>query len=230
MNNIKDLPVNDRPYEKCFAKGPEYLTDVELLAVILRTGTNGISSFELSKDILSHKSQNGKQDLLAIMHMTKEQLLSIKGVGMVKAVQIMCVRELVRRISSVKAKDSIQYNIPSTIADYYMEQMRHLNREEMILIFFNGKNKVIKELKVSVGTVNQTVASPRELFLEALRCEAVSVLMIHNHPSGDPTPSRQDILTTKRMKEAGEFLGIPLCDHIIIGDRTYISFREEHMI
>ncbi len=111
-----------------------------------------------------------------------------------------------------------------------MEQMRHLNREEMILIFFNGKNKVIKELKVSVGTVNQTVASPRELFLEALRCEAVSVLMIHNHPSGDPTPSRQDILTTKRMKEAGEFLGIPLCDHIIIGDRTYISFREEHMI
>ena len=230
MNNIKDLPVNDRPYEKCFAKGPEYLTDVELLAVILRTGTNGISSFELSKDILSHKSQNGKQDLLAIMHMTKEQLLSIKGVGMVKAVQIMCVRELVRRISSVKAKDSIQYNIPSTIADYYMERMRHLSREEMILIFFNGKNKVIKELTVSVGTVNQTVASPRELFLEALRCEAVSVLMIHNHPSGDPTPSRQDILTTKRMKEAGEFLGIPLCDHIIIGDQTYLSFREEHMM
>ena len=230
MNNIKDLPVNDRPYEKCFAKGPEYLTDVELLAVILRTGTNGISSFDLSKDILSHKSQNGKQDLLSIMHMTKEQLLSIKGVGMVKAVQIMCVRELVRRISSVKAKDSIQYNIPSTIADYYMERMRHLSREEMILIFFNGKNKVIKELTVSVGTVNQTVASPRELFLEALRCEAVSVLMIHNHPSGDPTPSRQDILTTKRMKEAGEFLGIPLCDHIIIGDQTYLSFREEHMM
>ena len=230
MNNIKDLPVNDRPYEKCFEKGPEYLTDVELLAVILRTGTNGISSFDLSKDILSHKSQNGKQDLLSIMHMTKEQLLSIKGVGMVKAVQIMCVRELVRRISSVKAKDSIQYNIPSTIADYYMERMRHLSREEMILIFFNGKNKVIKELTVSVGTVNQTVASPRELFLEALRCEAVSVLMIHNHPSGDPTPSRQDILTTKRMKEAGEFLGIPLCDHIIIGDQTYLSFREEHMM
>ena len=92
------------------------------------------------------------------------------------------------------------------------------------------REEVIKELTVSVGTVNQTVASPRELFLEALRCEAVSVLMIHNHPSGDPTPSRQDILTTKRMKEAGEFLGIPLCDHIIIGDQTYLSFREEHMM
>ena len=129
MNNIKDLPVNDRPYEKCFAKGPEYLTDVELLAVILRTGTNGISHLTYPK-ILSHKSQNGKQDLLAIMHMTKEQLLSIKGVGMVKAVQIMCVRELVRRISSVKAKDSIQYNIPSTIADYYMEQLRHFRTGE----------------------------------------------------------------------------------------------------
>lgn len=111
-----------------------------------------------------------------------------------------------------------------------MEGMRHLNREEMILIFFNGKNKVIKELKVSVGTVNQTVASPRELFVEALRCEAVSVIMIHNHPSGDPTPSRQDILTTRRMKEAGELVGIPLSDHIIIGDHAYVSFREEQII
>ena len=112
---------------------------MELLAVILRTGTNGISSFDLSKDILSHKSQNGKQDLLAIMHMTKEQLLSIKGVGMVKAVQIMCVRELVRRISSVKAKDSIQYNIPSTIADYYMEQLRHLEQENLVVMFLDTK-------------------------------------------------------------------------------------------
>lgn len=165
MNNIKDLPVNDRPYEKCFAKGPEYLTDVELLAVILRTGTNGISSFDLSKDILSHKSQNGKQDLLAIMHMTKEQLLSIKGVGMVKAVQIMCVRELVRRISSVKAKDSIQYNIPSTIADYYMEQLRHLEQENLVVMFLDTKCHLIKDMTITKGTVNQSLISSREILL-----------------------------------------------------------------
>ena len=190
---LKELPISERPYEKCEKSGVEALSDAELLAVVLRSGTKDLTVVDLSK-------------------------------------QILCIAELSKRLAQAKVEDKISFHDPSSIADYYMEQMRHLNREEMILIFFNGKNKVIKELKVSVGTVNQTVASPRELFLEALRCEAVSVLMIHNHPSGDPTPSRQDILTTKRMKEAGEFLGIPLCDHIIIGDRTYISFREEHMI
>ena len=217
MNNIKDLPVNDRPYEKCFAKGPEYLTDVELLAVILRTGTNGISSFDLSKDILSHKSQNGKQDLLSIMHMTKEQLLSIKGVGMVKAVQIMCVRELVRRISSVKAKDSIQYNIPSTIADYYMEQLRHLEQENLVLI---------KDMTITKGTVNQSLISSREIFVEALRCDAVNIILIHNHPSGDCTPSRDDMASTLAISKAGKIIGINVLDHIIIGDRSYSSLRE----
>ena len=219
MNNIKDLPVNDRPYEKCFAKGPEYLTDVELLAVILRTGTNGISSFDLSKDILSHKSQNGKQDLLAIMHMTKEQLLSIKGVGMVKAVQIMCVRELVRRISSVKAKDSIQYNIPSTIADYYMEQLRHLEQENLVVMFLDTKCHLIKDMTITKGTVNQSLISSREIFVEALRCDAVNIILIHNHPSGDCTPSRDDMASTLAISKAGKIIGINVLDHIIIGDR-----------
>jgi DNA repair protein RadC len=171
-----------------------------------------------------------QDELIARIEDSREELQKIPGIGKVKAMQILCIAELSKRLASAKVEDKISFHSPASIADYYMERMRHLSREEMILIFFNGKNKVIKELTVSVGTVNQTVASPRELFLEALRCEAVSVLMIHNHPSGDPTPSRQDILTTKRMKEAGEFLGIPLCDHIIIGDQTYLSFREEHMM
>ena len=233
MNNIKDLPVNDRPYEKCFAKGPEYLTDVELLAVILRTGTNGISSFELSKDILSHKSQNGKQDLLAIMHMTKEQLLSIKGVGMVKAVQIMCVRELVRRISSVKAKDSIQYNIPSTIADYYMEQLRHLEQENLVVMFLDTKCHLIKDMTITKGTVNQSLISSREIFVEALRCDAVNIILIHNHPSGDSSPSMADIEFTKRIKECSNILGVNFLDHVIIGDGNYksiLNYREEEFV
>ena len=200
---LKELPVSERPYEKCEKSGVEVLSDAELLAVILRSGTKDQTAIDISTKILSmHPFYEG---ILGICHTSK-------------------------RLACAKVEDKISFHDPSSIATYYMERMRHLSREEMILIFFNGKNKVIKELTVSVGTVNQTVASPRELFLEALRCEAVSVLMLHNHPSGDPTPSRQDILTTKRMKEAGEFLGIPLCDHIIIGDQTYISFREEHMI
>lgn len=225
---LKELPVSERPYEKFEKSGAEALSDAELLAMVLRSGTKDLTAVDLSKKILAiHPFYEG---ILGICHTSKEELQKIPGIWKVKAMQILCIAELSKRLAQSKVEDKISFHDPSSIADYYMEQMRHLNREEMILIFFNGKNKVIKELKVSVGTVNQTVASPRELFLEALRCEAVSVLMIHNHPSGDPTPSRQDILTTKRMKEAGEFLGIPLCDHIIIGDRTYISFREEHMI
>ena len=227
MNNIKDLPVNDRPYEKCFAKGPEYLTDVELLAVILRTGTNGISSFDLSKDILSHKSQNGKQDLLSIMHMTKEQLLSIKGVGMVKAVQIMCVRELVRRISSVKAKDSIQYNIPSTIADYYMEQLRHLEQENLVVMFLDTKCHLIKDMTITKGTVNQSLISSREIFVEALRCDAVNIILIHNHPSGNPAPSVEDELITQKIKEMADCLEIEFIDHLIVGKHCFYSFASK---
>ena len=225
---IQELPPDERPYEKSLHSGPEKQTDSEHLAVVLRSGTRGSSSVQLADEVL-HLGQNA-QGLLGIYHLSMEDLMQIRGIGQVKAVQIKCIGELSKRIATREAEKLLDFHSPDTIAAYYMERMRHLSREEMILIFFNGKNKVIKELTVSVGTVNQTVASPRELFLEALRCEAVSVLMIHNHPSGDPTPSRQDILTTKRMKEAGEFLGIPLCDHIIIGDQTYLSFREEHMM
>ena len=225
---LKELPVSERPYEKYEKSGIEVLSDAELLAVILRSGTKNLTAVDLSNKILAMNPFY--EGILGICHTTKEELQKIPGIGKVKAMQILCIAELSKRLAGAKVEDKLSFHDPSSIASYYMERMRHLSREEMILIFFNGKNKVIKELTVSIGTVNQTVASPRELFLEALRCEAVSVLMLHNHPSGDPTPSKQDILTTKRMKEAGEFLGIPLCDHIIIGDQTYISFREEHMI
>ena len=225
---LKEIPVSERPYEKCEKYGPEMLSDAELLAVILRNGTRDKTAIELAREIISlHPYYQG---ILGIFHLSLEELKRIDGIGLVKAVQVQCIAELSKRLSASKAQDKISFHSPGSIADYYMEKMRHLNREKMILIFFNGKNKVIKELTISVGTVNQTVASPRELFVEAFRCEAVSVIMVHNHPSGDPTPSRQDILTTKRMKEIGEFVGIPLSDHIIIGDHSYVSFREEQMM
>lgn len=225
---LKEIPVSERPYEKCEKYGAAMLSDAELLSVILRTGTKNQTATELARQILSvHPYYEG---ILGICHTSMEELKKLPGIGKVKAIQILCIAELSKRLAEAKVKDKISFHCPASIADYYMEKMRHLNREEMILIFFNGKNKVIKELTVSVGTVNQTVASPREMFLEALRCEAVSVIMVHNHPSGDPTPSRQDLLTTRRMKEAGEFLGIPLSDHIIIGDHRYVSFREEQIM
>ena len=225
---MKEIPVSERPYEKCMRYGPQMLSDAELLAVIIRNGAKEKTAVELAREILEiHPYYKG---LLGIFHLSLEELRKLSGIGTVKAMQILALGELSKRLAAAKVQDKVSFHSPQSIAEYYMEKMRHLSREEMILICFNGKNKVIKELKVSVGTVNQTVASPRELFLEALRCEAVSVIMIHNHPSGDPTPSRQDIITTKRMQEVGDFLGIPLSDHIVIGDGSYVSFREEQMM
>ena len=221
---MKEMPVSERPYEKCMEYGPGMLSDAELLAVILRSGTKDKTAVELAREILEmHPYYKG---ILGIFHLSMEELKKLSGIGPAKAVQILAIGELSKRLAAARVEDKLSFHSPQSIAEYYMEKMRHLNREEMILICFNGKNKVIKELRVSVGTVNQTVASPRELFLEALRCEAVSVIMVHNHPSGDPTPSRQDVLTTKRMQEIGDFLGIPLSDHLIIG----VSFREEQMM
>lgn len=225
---MKEMPVSERPYEKCMEYGPGMLSDAELLAVILRSGTKDKTAVELAREILEmHPYYKG---ILGIFHLSMEELKKLSGIGPAKAVQILAIGELSKRLAAARVEDKLSFHSPQSIAEYYMEKMRHLNREEMILICFNGKNKVIKELRVSVGTVNQTVASPRELFLEALRCEAVSVIMVHNHPSGDPTPSRQDVLTTKRMQEIGDFLGIPLSDHLIIGDGSYVSFREEQMM
>ena len=225
---MKEMPVSERPYEKCMEYGPGMLSDAELLAVILRSGTKDKTAVELAREILEmHPYYKG---ILGIFHLSMEELKKLSGIGPAKAVQILAIGELSKRLAAARVEDKLSFHSPQSIAEYYMEKMRHLNREEMILICFNGKNKVIKELRVSVGTVNQTVASPRELFLEALRFEAVSVIMVHNHPSGDPTPSRQDVLTTKRMQEIGDFLGIPLSDHLIIGDGSYVSFREEQMM
>ncbi len=221
---MKDIPVNERPYEKCFANGPDFLTDNELLSVILRTGTNGISASDLSNQIL--KGEGGQDSLLSIMHLSKEQLLKIKGIGKVKAVQILCIAELAKRIASVDAYSGLRFDKPSSIADYYMERLRHLEREKLIVMYLDTKCRMIQDKVLTMGTVNQSLISPREIFVEALKCNAVNLILIHNHPSGDCTPSKEDIQSTHKIKKAGEIIGINLLDHIIIGDRKYSSIME----
>ena len=217
--------MSERPYEKCEKNGTAMLSDAELLAVILRSGTKDQTAIDLATKVLS--IDPFYEGILGICHTSREELQKIPGIGKVKAMQILCIAELSKRLASAKVEDKISFHSPASIADYYMERMRHLSREEMILIFFNGKNKVIKELTVSVGTVNQTVASPRELFLEALRCEAVSVLMIHNHPSGDSTPSVIDISTAKTISELGDLIGVRFKDMMILGDDNYTSLKQD---
>lgn len=221
---VKELPEMERPYEKCLAYGPKSLSDAELLAVILKNGTREKSAVELARDIIAMNPRY--ESLAGIYQISREELLDLKGVGKVKAIQIQCVGEIARRIARAEAKERIDFHSPEKIADYFMEQVRYLNKEEVHLLLLDGKHSLIREVKLSVGTVNAALSSPREVFVEALKAQAVYVILIHNHPSGDPSPSNQDILLTKRVQKAGQLMGIPLSDHIIIGNQSYYSFRE----
>ena len=215
----------ERPYEKCEQYGAENLTDAELLAVLLRTGTKGENSLQLAKRILH--PDFAQEGILNIHQWSMEQLLGVKGIGKVKSIQILCLSELAKRLSKAEAQSGLNFSAPETIAQYYMEAMRHKKKEEMKLLLLNSKTKLIGESELSLGTVNTTLVSPREVFVEALRRNAVAVILLHNHPSGDPTPSKQDVLITRRVTEAGRLIGVELLDHIIIGDNCFISLRDK---
>lgn len=225
-DKIKDLPESERPLEKFLSKGAEALSDAELLAIILRTGARNVSALALAGDILASTDYG----ILGVYHMSFEMLTGIKGVGRVKALQLKAIGELSRRIVKASIPSGVSFLEPSTIASYYMEDMRHLTQEQLLVAFLNTKGVLIKEEIITKGTVNMSIVSPREIFICALKCEAVSVVMLHNHPSGDPAPSRQDIEATLRVREAGALMGVSLIDHIIIGDNNYISFREEGLL
>ena len=224
---MKELLEDERPYEKCLKYGASVLSDAELLAAILRSGTKGLSVLELSRKLLTSCGDDG---LLNIHHLTLDKLKSIHGIGKVKAVQILCISELSKRLSKANAKEKLVFSDPKTIAMYYMEELRHQKQEHMKLLMLNTKSRLIGETNISKGTVNAAVVSPRELFIEALEKDAVSIILVHNHPSGDPTPSNNDLLLTKRVKDAGGLIGIELLDHIIIGKNCYVSFSEEKLL
>lgn len=215
-----------RPYEKFLRFGAENLTESELLAVILRTGNRDEDAEGLAAHILELASF-GKEGLSGLHQISMEQLLQIKGIGKVKAIQIKCVMEFCTRVARSKAKKSLVFNRASSVADYYMEYLRHNTKECVILLMLDAKGHLLKETKISIGTVSASLLSPREVFIEALKAEAVHLILLHNHPSGDPTPSKDDITVTRRIAELGEKLDIPLMDHLIIGDNKYVSFKEK---
>jgi len=228
VNRIKELPKEERPYEKCLELGCGALTDAELLAVILRTGAVGCTSIELARQILSLSSDS--RSVLGLAALTFPDLLRIKGVGKVKAVQVMCIAELSRRIAKSKAKDSLVFSEPGSIADYYMEDLRHEKKEHCIIMMLDTRNRLIADKVLSTGTINASLMSSREIFIEALRYQAVYIILVHNHPSGNPAPSSEDILLTRRIQEAGELIGIELLDHIIIGDNSFVSLRKDNFM
>lgn len=225
---MKELPITEQPYEKCEKYGAASLTDAELLAVILRSGTTNMRSIDVAIHIL--KDAKSKKGLCGLQHMSQQELMSIPGIGRVKAIQLLSVVELCARLQKASLKDSICLTSPQTVAMYFMQEMRVLKVEQTRVVFFDTKSRLLGEKTVALGTVNASIMSPREIYLAALEYEAVHIILLHNHPSGDPTPSKEDLMVTKRMKEAGSFIGITLLDHIIIGDNRYISLKEQGLL
>ncbi|ABO51059.1 DNA replication and repair protein RadC [Desulforamulus reducens MI-1] len=222
---IRELPPEMRPRERMLKEGAGSLTEIDLLAIMLRTGTSKVSVLELAAELFSHF-----KDLRALSQATIEELSQIKGVGPVKAVQVKAALELGRRLAAMPAETRVIIRCPEDVCGLVMEDLRDLDREHFLALLLNTKNQVLARETISIGTLNSSVVHPRELFKVAIRRSAASMILVHNHPSGDPTPSREDIVLTKRLIEAGEIIGIDVLDHIIIGDNKFTSLKSKGLI
>ena len=223
---IKELPDTERPYEKCLLYGAGSLSDAELISVIIRTGSRGERCVDLAHRILNA----GPDGLLNLIRLDTEQLTGIRGIGPVKAVQLKCIGELARRIAVTQRKKQISLQSPESIASYFMEKMRHERKEQLMLAMFDSKGMLLGERLLSVGTSNAALISAKDIYRAALQEQAVYIVILHNHPSGNPEPSREDILITRKIRECGELLDNLLMDHIIIGDNEYFSFCEQDIL
>lgn len=221
MENGKE----EMPYERFLQFGAENLTEAELLAIILRTGTRDTTAVELAQQVLA-LARYPRLGLLGLYDVSLEELMSIRGIGMVKAVKLKCLTELSMRINCARAKQGICFTKSGMVAEYFMEKMRHLKTECVYLLSLDAKGQLLRESRLSDGSVKMALISPREIFMEALRCGAVNIILLHNHPSGDPIPGEADMELTRNVSEIGEKMDIPLLDHIIIGDNRYTSFKE----
>lgn len=224
---IKEMPEDERPREKMLKKGVESLSNVELLAVLLRTGTREMSAIDLSKLIIG---KTGTEGLKYLAKISTKELRQIKGVGITKAGIILAAIELGKRVSMSIGAEKILFNRPDTIAEAFMEDMRHRTKEVFKILLLDTKNRLINDVKISEGSLNASIVHPREVFLEAIKRSSNKIILLHNHPSGNPEPSNEDIKITKRLCEAGMIVGIEVLDHLIIGNGTYYSFKENMLI
>jgi DNA repair protein RadC len=221
---IKDLPVDERPRERLQRLGARALSDAELLALLIRTGTRSESALVLAQRLL--KGDGGKNGLAFVVDASIEELSKIKGIGLAKSVQLKAAVELGRRISANTWRHGFTINCPSDVKDLLMEEMRFLEKEYFKAILLNIKNHVIAIEEISVGSLNTSIVHPREVFKPAIRRSSASIILVHNHPSGDSTPSREDIEVTSRLVESGKIIGIQVLDHVIIGDGCITSLKE----
>ena len=219
---IKDFPNDERPRERFIKQGPESLANHELIALLIQTGSKNESVLTLANKLLIHFD-----GLRLLKDASLDELKAIKGIGTAKAIQLMAAIELGRRVSNLEFTDRYCSRSPEDAAKYMMNEMKFLSQEHFICLYLNTKNQVMHKQVVFIGSLNASIVHPREVFKEAFRRSAASIICLHNHPSGDPSPSREDIEVTKRLVECGKIIGIDLLDHIIMGENKFISLKEK---
>ena len=219
---IKKLPISERPYEKMQMYGSENLSNSELLAIIIKTGTNEKTSVELAQEILKLGSQD-RNDLHFLQDLSIEEFMQIKGIGKVKAIQLKAVCELTKRMSRPIENINIKIRIPLDVAKLLMNELKLKKREKVKVLILNTKNILLKIIDVSYGGTNSAIIEPKDILAEPIKMGAPKIILVHNHPSGDPKPSVQDLNLTKTVYKAGKMLGIQLIDHIVIGNEQYES-------
>lgn len=220
---IREMPEAERPREKIFSSGVSSLSNTELVAVLIGSGTKQSSALDLAARVLAAD----RSGILFLRDASPEELCTVKGIGTARAAVLLAAAELGRRIMTAPRKRKISVSTPEDTAAIFMEDMRYLKKEHFRVLLLNVKNEIISVGDVSVGSISSSEAHPREVFAEAVRRGAANVILIHNHPSGTPAPSRADIELTKRLYEAGVILGIQVLDHIIIGDGIFVSMKRE---
>lgn len=224
---VRDLPKEVRPREKLLQYGASALSDIELLAILLRTGTTSKSVLHLAEDVLAQYKDKG---LAAIMHISPQEIASIHGIGLAKAATVIAAVELGRRLSERAARTLEKVEGPEDVARYVIPSLRFEQKEHFLAMFLDIRNRILTLSTISVGSLTSSIAHPREVFREAIRYSAASVILVHNHPSGDPAPSREDIQLTKQMMKAGEIMGIPVLDHVVVAGDNFVSLKEANCL
>jgi len=222
---IKQLPAHERPRERLIQSGDEYLTDAELLGIIIRDGTTNYSAVDLAQELLSKYGDFRKLSSVSI-----GELCKVRGIGPARAAQIKASLAIAKRFSTISVRPSQQFKCSKDIFDHFHERLREKKQEIFFIILLDNKNRIIKELDISKGSLTSSIVHPREVFNPAIKESAVSVIFVHNHPSGDPEPSKEDIQMTRRLLEVGDVVGIKVLDHIIIGNECFVSLKDKGII
>jgi len=222
---VREMSEEDRPRERLTRLGAEALRDAELLAVLFRTGTREVGAVALAERMLRHFG-----DLRGLARASLEELQQVKGIGKVKAIEIKAALELGKRLAVHRSPGRFRIRNDGDVAELLMLELKEHETEHFVAVLLNTKNEVLKKLNVSRGGLDSTVAAPRDVFRQAVREGAAAVVVAHNHPSGDPEPSRSDISLTEQLVQAGDLLGIPLVDHVVIGDGCHVSMKERGLL